>query len=85
MKNIAEAEYEKTRKKKDSDFDRASCNPRLDDETLYDLVKFQLNTAGCMNKGFILDGYPRSVEDAKSIFMDKSPIAKTDPNDETEE
>jgi hypothetical protein len=40
MKNAAEAEYEKTRKKKDPDFDRASCTPRLDDETLYDLLKF---------------------------------------------
>jgi hypothetical protein len=38
-----------------------------------------------MNKGFILDGYPRSVEDANNIFMDKTLIAKTDPNDETEE
>jgi hypothetical protein len=40
MKNNAEAEYEKTRKKKDPDFDRANCTPRLDDETLHDLVKF---------------------------------------------
>lgn len=39
LKDTAEAEYEKTRKKKDPDFDRSSYNPRLPDETLHDLVK----------------------------------------------
>jgi adenylate kinase family enzyme len=29
-----------------------------------ELFQYQLNSAGCMNKGFILDGYPRSKEDA---------------------
>ena len=76
LKDQAEAEYEKTRKKKDPDFDRESCNPRLPEETLYDLMKIQLNSAGCMNKGFILDGFPRSKEDAKNVFMDKHMIEK---------
>lgn len=76
LKDAAEAEYEKTRKKKDPDFDRSTCNPRLPEETLHDLVKIQLNSAGCMNKGFILDGYPRSKEDAKMVFMDKIPLEK---------
>lgn len=40
LKDHAEAEYEKTRKKKDPDFDRAGYNPRLTDEILADLVKF---------------------------------------------
>ena len=38
-----------------------------------------------MNKGFILDGFPRSVDDARNIFMDKNPKDKVDPNDEAEE
>ena len=29
-----------------------------------------------MNKGFILDGFPRSKDDAKLIFMDKIPITE---------
>ena len=37
-----------------------------------------------MNKGFILDGYPRSKEDAKMVFMDKIPIEKK-PAEEGEE
>ena len=65
LKDQAEADYEKTRKKKDPDFDRSTCNPRLPDECMYELVKIQLNSAGCMNKGFILEGYPRTAEDVK--------------------
>jgi hypothetical protein len=38
LKNIAEAEYEKTRKKKDPDFDRANYHPRLPDDLLCELV-----------------------------------------------
>jgi hypothetical protein len=39
LKDIAEAEYEKSRKKKDPDFDRTSYNPRLTDEILAELVR----------------------------------------------
>ena len=85
LKDHAEAEYEKTRKKKDPDFDRATCNPRLPEEILCDLVKIQLNSAGCMNKGFILDGYPRSKEDAKNVFMDKILIEKKKAEEGAEE
>lgn len=75
LKDQAEAEYEKSRKKKDPDFDKANYHPRLTDDILTDLVKIQLNSAACQNKGFILDGFPRSQEEAKLIFMDKIPIA----------
>ena len=33
-----------------------------------------MNSAACMNKGFILDGWPRSKEDARLVFMDKIPL-----------
>lgn len=75
LKDQAEAEYEKSRKKKDPDFDKANYHPRLTEDILTDLVKIQLNSAACQNKGFILDGFPRSQEEAKLIFMDKIPIA----------
>ena len=45
----------------------------------------QLNSAGCMNKGFILDGYPKSKEDAKSIFFDRIPIESNEEPVEGEE
>lgn len=87
LKDHAEAEYEKTRKKKDPDFDRANCNPRLTDDILADLVKIQLNSAACMNKGFILDGFPRSQDDAKNIFMNKivKEVAEGEPAEGEEE
>ncbi len=30
-----------------------------------------MNSAACRNKGFILDGYPRNINDAKHIFLHK--------------
>lgn len=71
MKDQAEADYEKSRKKKDPEFDRANYHPRFGDDVLHDLVKIQLNSAACQNKGFILDGFPRSKDDARAIFTDK--------------
>ena len=81
----AEAEYEKTRKKKDPDFDRSTCHPRLPDDIISDLVRLQLNSAACQNKGFILDGYPRSKADAQEVFMDKIPIPSESPEGEDAE
>ena len=61
LKDIAVAEYEKTRnKKKDPELDRATVKVRLPDDILYRIVRLQMNTAACKNKGFILDGYPRT-------------------------
>ena len=71
MKDQAEADYEKTRKKKDPEFDRANYHPRFTDEDLYDMVKKQLESPACVNKGFILDGFPRSKDDARAIFNNK--------------
>lgn len=47
LKDQAEADYEKSRKKKDPDFDRSTCNPRLPEDCIHDLFKIQLNSAGC--------------------------------------
>ena len=58
------AAYEKTKKKKDPDLDRNSLKPRLPDSILYRIVKAKMSSPACMNKGFILDGYPRKTEDA---------------------
>jgi adenylate kinase family enzyme len=44
---------------------------RLPDVIIYKLIKLQMSSAACKNKGFILDGYPRNINDAKSIFLTK--------------
>lgn len=63
LKDLEVAAYEKTKKKKDPDLDRNSLKPRLPDSILYRIVKAKMSSPACMNKGFILDGYPRKTED----------------------
>ena len=73
MKDIEVAAYEKTRKKKDADLDRSTLKPRLPDEVLRRIVKTKINSPACMNKGFILDGFPRNTIDAQAIFLEAIP------------
>lgn len=73
LKDAEVAAYEKTRKKKDPDLDREKLKPRLPDELLQQIVRAKINSPACMNKGFILDGFPRNQEDAKAIFLDAIP------------
>lgn len=56
-----EADYIKTKKKKDPEFNRENAKVRLPDELIYKLLKHNLNSSSCKNKGFILDGYPRNA------------------------
>lgn len=69
IKDQIVADYDKTKKKKDPELDRSTIKVRLPDDFLYRLLKMQMNTAACKNKGFILDGYPRTQADAKHIFL----------------
>ena len=71
IKDQTVADYEKTKKKKDPELDRSTIKVRLPDEILYKLIKLQMSTASCRNKGYILDGYPRNQNDAKHIFLKK--------------
>ena len=70
IKDTIVADYEKTRnKKKDPELDRAAIKTRLPEEFLHRIIKMHMDTAACKNKGFILDGYPKSYSDAKAIFL----------------
>lgn len=44
---------------------------------LYDLLKERLNENDCRNRGYILDGFPRTYEDCQWIFLKK--MIKYDP------
>lgn len=86
LKDQAVAEYEKTRnKKKDPELDRATIKVRLPEEFLYKIVRMQMDTAACKNKGFILDGYPRTQADAKAIFLEKNAHEEAEVQPESEE
>jgi len=83
LKDEEVEKYEKTRKKKDPDLDRSTIKVRLPNDLLYKLVKTHVSNPACMNKGFILDGYPRNLNDAKAIFL--SPIEGHQPGEEAHE
>lgn len=69
LKDEEVEKYEKTRKKKDPDLDRSTIKVRLPSDLVNRLVKMHVSNPACMNKGFILDGYPRSSADAKAVFL----------------
>lgn len=85
LKDVAVADYEKTRnKKKDPELDRNTIKVRLPDEILYKIIKLHMDTAACKNKGYIIDGYPRTFNDARSIFAEKvrDPVEGEEPTTE---
>uniref|UniRef100_A0A3Q4GHM9 Adenylate kinase 7a n=1 Tax=Neolamprologus brichardi TaxID=32507 RepID=A0A3Q4GHM9_NEOBR len=43
---------------------------RLVDRLLFDIVEEKLNSKPCKNQGFVLDGFPKTYEQAKMIFSD---------------
>lgn len=85
LKDIEVAAYEKTKKKKDPDIDRNSLKPRIPDDMIQKIVKAKISSSACLNKGFILDGYPRNVADAQAVFLNPIPdyVAGSDPDSAT--
>jgi len=65
--------YNNQKKKKDPDLTKEDMKPRLSNELLVKIVKNKISSPACMNKGFILDGYPKNAEDAKSVFLIADP------------
>uniref|UniRef100_A0A665TK17 Adenylate kinase 7a n=1 Tax=Echeneis naucrates TaxID=173247 RepID=A0A665TK17_ECHNA len=41
---------------------------RLEDHLLFDILQEKLNSKPCSNQGFVLDGFPKTYEQAKMIF-----------------
>lgn len=44
---------------------------RLDDQILTRLFRDWLHSKPCQNQGFILDGYPKTIDQAKELFSGK--------------
>ncbi|CAI2722471.1 unnamed protein product [Schistosoma spindalis] len=59
---------------------KENCNEfgKLNDETLIRLLVQKLLSKPCQNQGFILDGFPKTLQQAELLF-------KPDPDDEDEE
>lgn len=58
--------FEEAKKKKKGkgteEFDADKITARLPDEDLLSLFKRRLNKSDCLNKGYILDGWPKSAK-----------------------
>jgi adenylate kinase len=50
--------------------------PRLPTDLLTLIMQKKLQTAPCRNKGFVLDGYPRTREEAEALFMKQADAAE---------
>ena len=66
--------FEEAKKKKKGkggdEFDPDKVMPRLPDEDVIQLFKRRLNKSDCLNKGYILDGWPKSSKQCEGIFLD---------------
>ena len=41
---------------------------RIDDQLLTRLLRDRLHSKPCQNQGFVLDGYPKTIDQAKELF-----------------
>lgn len=91
-----EAFEEKEDKKEGETLDRDTVFVKLPDKYLYRLMKMKLKENACRNRGYILDGYPRSFRDAQYIFLKRVfketvnedgdvEVEEPDENDDVEE
>lgn len=49
--------------------DRDTLKVRVPDDILYKILKLRLNENDCRNRGYILDGFPRTFKDCQNIFL----------------
>lgn len=63
-------------------FNPDKVDVRLPDELIYKCYKWRLSQNDCLNRGYILDGYPRKYQDAKEIFMGYPPMPEGEEPDE---
>lgn len=75
MRDAAVAKIEEERAEIDfgdnepPEIDRDALPIRVPDDLIYKLMILRLNENDCRNRGYILDGYPRSYEDCQHIFL----------------
>ena len=54
-------------------------------ELLTKIMKMKLRSAPCRNKGFVLDGYPRSLQEANLLFLPDADAANQGDDEEENE
>lgn len=77
MVEEAQAAYEIEKKKRKTlglpyvPFNEGAIQPRLNDEQLHQAFKWRLQQNDCQNRGYVLDGFPKSYANAKGVFLSK--------------
>lgn len=51
------------------DWKKKNNKKRYPDELLYQMVQYRLTQNDCQNRGFVLDGFPRTYKDAQGVFF----------------
>lgn len=77
----AEAALAKKKQKQVVPIERTQFIARLPDEMIIKIYKSKLNENISQNVGYILDGYPRNIQECKKLFFSENP--KTQINIET--
>lgn len=52
-------------------FEENTIVPRLSDEKLFTAFKWRLSQVDCVNRGYVLDGFPRTALQARAVFLSK--------------
>jgi adenylate kinase len=94
LEELRDAEVEKIeaiRAEKDDDneeppeIDRNSLPIRVPDAFLYRLLRERLTDNDCRNRGYILDGFPRTYPDSQNIFLIREKKFDPETGEEIEE
>lgn len=82
QKIFEEAKKKKKAKKGDpiEEFNPDKCIPRLPDNILVKVYKWRLSQPDCQNKGYVLDGWPKTFEQAEQLFTSEGKVEPFLPN-----
>jgi adenylate kinase family enzyme len=67
------------------EIDKDALGVRVPDDIIYNLLKMRLNQNDCRNRGYVLDGLPRSFKDCQNIFLVKPKKIDPETGEEIEE
>ncbi|EGR27078.1 hypothetical protein IMG5_201950 [Ichthyophthirius multifiliis] len=63
-------------------FDPSNIIVRLTDEQLQKIYRWRLSQTDCLNRGYVLDGYPKTFVQARAIFLKNKPNGEDDNQDD---
>lgn len=67
--------------KKKKDKKGAAEKPKLPDDIVIIAYRWKLKQNACLNRGFILDNFPKTYEQCKELFMDKQKVESEEDED----